>query len=879
MSFWQKLKYLLPFFRRAQERDIREELQSLAAIAEVGELGNLTRAAEEARSVWIWTWLEQLHRDVQYAFRAMRHNIGFTTTAVLSLALGIGANTAIFSLIDAVMLRWLPVENPQELVRLTLRSSRSAAPPGGSFSNAIVAALAEQKDIFSNVGGFSAAVFDLGPRGSISRVPGAWVTGGYYGTLGLNSALGRLLEPADDRPGAPLFAVISYGYWERRFARKPEAIGQSIVVDGVPVTIVGVSPRGFQGANVGAVADITMATAALPRLEPAFAALLNPGNFWLRVLARPQSGVSISQAEAHLDAVWPQIAERVISTGWPDAMRKEMAESKFELIAGGTGYSYLRERFERPLMILMAVTALVLLIACANVASLLLARATARQCEISIRLAIGAERGRIIRQLLTESVLLSMLGAALGVCLAWLTSRFLVETLSRVGGFAGLPPIVFDLTPNWHILGFASVVAIATGVVFGLAPAFQTTAIGGLKMIKDDTPITRARSRLLSSLVTVQVALALLLLVGAGLFARTLRNLLNVDPGFRREGVLVVDLDGQREGYRGARLTEFYRSLLDRVRQLPGVESASLSSHTPLSGSTWSEAVAPKGQPLPQRDNATFIAAGPGFFATMQTPLLAGRDFDERDRGAPNVAIVNQAFGARYFPNRNPIGQYLSATMTRPPSDLQIVGVVKDVSTRSLRLPPAPTVYVSYFQRESRTDALVIRASGSLSQAASAIRKQLQPNFFTTAVEVHALVDQVERTLVWERLMMTLTGGFGALGLALACVGLYGLLGYAVVRRTREIGIRMALGAQQRGVRWMIVQRALRLLVAGVGVGVLAAWLVSRWLQSMLFGLTPMDPSVIAGGVVLLVLAGILAAYFPARRATRVDPITALRHE
>jgi predicted permease len=263
----------------------------------------------------------------------------------------------------------------------------------------------------------------------------------------------------------------------------------------------------------------------------------------------------------------------------------------------------------------------------------------------------------------------------------------------------------------------------------------------------------------------------------------------------------------------------------------------------------------------------------------MQTPLLAGRDFDERDRGAPNVAIVNQAFGARYFPNRNPIGQYLSATVTRPPSDLQIVGVVKDVSTRSLRLPPAPTVYVSYFQRESRTDALVIRASGSLSQAASAIRKQLQPNFFTTAVEVHALVDQVERTLVWERLMMTLTGGFGALGLALACVGLYGLLGYAVVRRTREIGIRMALGAQQRGVRWMIVQRALRLLVAGVGVGVLAAWLVSRWLQSMLFGLTPMDPSVIAGGVVLLVLAGILAAYFPARRATRVDPITALRHE
>jgi predicted permease len=446
-------------------------------------------------------------------------------------------------------------------------------------------------------------------------------------------------------------------------------------------------------------------------------------------------------------------------------------------------------------------------------------------------------------------------------------------------GYGGLPPIVFDLTPNWHILGFASVVAIATGIVFGLAPAFQATAIGGSRMIKDDTPITRDRSRLLSSLVTVQVALALLLLVGAGLFARTLQNLLNVDPGFRREGVLVVDLDGQREGYRGARLTEFYKSLLDRVRQLPGIDSASLTSHTPLSGSTWSEAVAAKGQPVPQRDNATFIAVGPGFFAAMQTPLLAGRDFDERDRGAPNVAIVNRAFAARYFPNRNPVGQYLSATVTRPPSDLQIVGVVKDVATRSLRLPPPPTVYVSYFQRESRTDALVIRTSGSLSQAASAIRKQLQPSFLTTAVEVHALTDQVERTLVRERLMMTLTSGFGALGLVLACVGLYGLLGYAVARRTREIGIRMALGAPQPGVRWMIVQRALRLLVAGVAIGVPAAWLVLRWLQSMLFGLKPMDPGVIAGGVVLLVLAGMLAAYFPARRATRVDPIGALRHE
>jgi putative ABC transport system permease protein len=879
MSFGQRLKYLLPSYRRAQESDMNEELQSLAAIAGPGELGNLTRVAEEARAVWSWTWLEQLYRDVQYAVRTMRHNIGFTATVVLSLALGIGANTAIFSLMDALMLRWLPVSNPQELVQLKLRSGRAGAHGGESFSNAIVAALAEQKDIFSNVCGFSGAVFDVGPRGSVSRLPGAWVTGGYYETLGLNPVLGRLLEPADDRPGAPLVAVISYGYWERQFASNPDVIGRSIPVDGVPVTIAGVSPRGFQGANVGAAANLTMATAALPRLEPASAALLSPGNFWLSVLARPHAGVPVLQSQAHLSAVWPQISERVISTGWPAFQRKEMAESTFELAPGGTGYTYLRERFRTPLVVLMAVTALVLLIACANAASLLLARASARQREISVRLAIGAGRGRIIRQLLTESTFLSLLGAGLGVFLAWITSRFLLDILAGGGHSAGPSAIAFDLTPNWHVLGFASAVAIANGILFGLAPAVQTTAMGGSRVLKDDTRITRARSRLLSSLVTAQVALSLLLLVGAGLFARTLQNLLNVDPGFRREGVLLVDLDGQREGYSDARLMAFYRGLLDRVRQVPGVVSASISSHTPLSGATWTEAVVPKGQPVPERDNAIFIAAGPGFFGTMQTPLISGRDFDERDQGSPNVAIVNQAFVARYYQSRNPVGQYLSATVTRPPSDLQIVGVVKDVTTRSLRLPPRPTVYVSYFQRTPRADSLVIRVAGSFSQAASAIRKELQPSFPNTALDVLALDDQVGRTLVQERLLANVAGGFGVLGLALACVGLYGLLGYSVVRRTKEIGIRMALGAQQRGVLWMIGGRALRLVAVGVALGLPMAWVASRWLRSMLFGLTPMDLSVIAGAVVLLGMAGMLAAYFPAKRATRVDPTTALRHE
>jgi len=869
------LKYLLPSHRRSEESDMRAELQSLALMAEPGELGNITRAAEEARAAWGWTWLEQLWRDVQYAFRTLRHNPGFTATAVLSLALGIGANTAIFSLIDALMLRWLPVHNPQELVQLKMQSPRAGAGPAeDGFSYQLVKALADQREIFSGVCGFSGAGFDVGPRGSVSPVQGAWVTGDCYQTFGLTPALGRLIDRTDDRPGAPPVAVISYGYWQRQFAGNPAAIGQAIEVNSIPATIVGVSPRGFNGAGVGSVADMTFAVAALPRLVPAFAAFLTPGNFWLRILARPREGVSVSQAKAHLAAVWPPIAERVISPEWPAAQRKEMADSTFLFAPGGTGYSYLREQFGKPLLVLMSVAGLVLLIACANVASLLLARATARQREISVRLAIGAGRGRIVRQLLTESTLLSAMGAALGIWLSWLSSRFLVNTLS-----GGQSPVTIDLTPNWHVLGFAYAVALANGVLFGLAPAFQTTLIGRSGMLKQDTRTTHSHSRLLSSLVSAQVALSLLLLVGAGLFVRTLQNLLRVDPGFQREGVLVVDLDGQREGYKDARLTAFYSDLLDRARRVPGVASASISSHTPLSGWTWTEAVAPKGQPVPERDNAVFIAAGPNFFATMRTPLMAGREFDGRDHGSPNVAIVNEALAARYFPGQNPLGQYVTATVTKPPSDLQIVGVVKDSITDSLRSTPGPTVYVSYFQRASATDSLEIRAAASISQIAAAIHKELQPSFPKTPIDVRPLTAQVEQTLVEERLMAKLAGGFGALGLTLACVGLYGLLAYSVVRRTKEIGVRLALGAQRGAVVWMVARRALALVIAGVAVGLPLAWLLSRKVQSMLFGLTATDAGVMGAAVVSLAGAGLVAAYVPARRAARVDPMMALRHE
>ena len=854
---------------------MREELESLAGMAEPGELGNMTRVAEEARAAWGWTWLEQLYRDVQYALRSLRHNPAFTASAVMSLALGIGANTAIFGLIDALMLRWLPVRNPQELVQLAMQSAKGPEHvwEGDSLSYAIVKAMDNQKDIFSHACGFTSWGLQVGPRGSVSRVDGAFVSGDYYATLGLAPALGRLLEPSDDQPGAPLVAVITYSYWQRQFAGNPGAIGQTIVVSNAPVTIAGVSPPGFEGTDVGWRADIMMPLASIAVVDPSAAGLLGPGNFWLRVLARPRTGISRAQAKARLAIVWPQIADQVSSPQWPPKRRKEMADSTFDLLPGATGYSSLRHQFSEPLLVLMAVAGLVFLIACANVASLLLARATARQREISVRLAIGAGRGRIIRQLLTESTLLSALGAAAGVWLAWITSRLLLDTLSQG------QEVAFDLTPNWHILGFAIALALANGILFGLAPALRTTSIGRSAVLSESARTTNSGSRLLSSLVTGQVALSLLLVVGAGLFARTLQNLLNVDPGFRREGVLVAYLDGGHEGYSGAKLSQFYAQLLDGVRRVPGVVSAALTSHTPLSGATWSEAVVPKGQPLPDRDNAVFIAASPDFFRTMGTPVVSGRDFNEGDRGSGLVAIVNQSFVNRFFPGKNPVGEYLTASVSKPPSDLQIVGVVKDSMTASLRRPPGPTVYISYWQRQAQLDALVIRVAGSLSSAREAVHKELAPKFPITPIFVRPLSAQVENTLMEERLMAKLSGGFGVLGLLLACVGLYGLLAYGVVRRTKEIGVRMALGAQRGAVLWMVARRALGLVAAGIVVGLPLAWLAARKVQSMLFGLTPGDSGVLLAAVASLAAAGLVAAYFPARRASRVDPMTALRHE
>ncbi len=873
MREWMR-RLLGAFGRGRADADMQEELRLHADLArEQGRSAPGTAHAMDAlRDQRSLPWLDEAGRDIRYAMRVFRRSPGFAATIVVTLALGIGANTAIFTVIDALLLRWLPVRNPQELRLLQMRTADAepSSPAGESFSYPIVRALAAERDIFDGVAGFSGFAFNFNVGDAVSShvVPGAVVTGGYYQTLGLTPQTGRLLDASDDEPGAAPVVVIGDGYWERQYHRESAAVGQTLRLNGVPVTIVGVSPRGFTGATVGSIADVTVPAAAIPLLSPETATLVNPGNFWMRVLVRPAQGAPASTMLPRLGVAWPRIWQSVSPSGWPESQRRAFAEATFEAAPGGTGWTELRAMFRRPLLVLMGIVGAVLLIACANVASLMLGRAAAGSREFAIRLAIGASRGRVARQLLIESALLAFAGACAGTALAWASGRVLVASVSTTRF-----PVTVDLAPNWRVLAFTGVVAMATILLCGLAPALRASGVGPAAALKDGGRAMGGRSRLLASLVGAQVALSVVLLIGAGLFVRTLVNLETLDPGFDRRGVLLVDLQVRRPAVP--------RELVESVRSLPGVTSVSLSTHTPLSGSIWSDVAVPRGQPLPDRDTAFFVGADAGFFETMGIDILAGRPFAETDAaGAAPVALVNEAFARRYFPGEPPVGRYLSARVRGEPRELEIVGLARDTLARDLRRAAPATVYVSYRQLTGNVPTTIeVRAAGALAPLATRLREVVQPQVPDTRVDVRLLADQVDDVMVQERLLARLAGAFGALALILVCVGIYGLLAYVVARRTREFGLRMALGARPARIVAGVLGGAARLVSIGLLVGLPAAWAGSRWVQSMLFGLEPTDVPTIAGAVSVLCLAAVAAAFVPAARAARVDPMVALRHE
>ena len=821
--------------------------------------------------------LRDTYQDLRYGARMLRQNPGFTAVAVLSLALGIGANTAIFSLIDAVLLRLLPVERPEQLYfiqNVGPRRPGGGAPPYPCFER-----FRDRTQSFTGLAAFTATNPRLRIDGQLEEVRGQRVSGNYFSLLGVKAVAGRTLGPADDSVpgrGGPdgLVAVISYNYWTRRFGRNPAVVGKVVQLGNDPVTIVGVTPPEFYGLFPGMEVNIS-----LPIVTAGADMLAEKTSWWFQAVGRLKPDVRPEQARAELDTIFQSFMDE---TNFNAESRRDNF-ARIDLAPASKGLNTLRQQFSRPLQALMAIVALVLLIACANVANLLRARAAARRKEFAVRLALGASRWRLARQLLTESLLLVSLGGLLGLLFARWGGAFLV------GFFAtGRGRIFIDLALDHRVLLFTVGVALLTGLVFGLAPALQATRVDPNPALKEGAG-TVSRSRFGKSLVATQVALSLLLLVGAGLFLRTLRNLKNVEAGFRPEGVLTVSVYPAETVYQGARLAGLWRDVLARVERLPGVRSASLSALTPLDGSDRGVNVEVTGYtPRAERDRGIRLnQVSPGYLETFGIALAQGRGFTAADHeNAPRVALFNEAAARFYFGDRSPLGAQVrfgfDPRRESPPAPYEIVGVVKDTRTQSLREPDTRLLYLPLTQPRDRLGrlTLALRADDQPAELANSVSRELRaagPDILLT--NVATLSEQVDQSLVQERLVATLSLFFGLLALLLAAIGLYGVMSYDVARRTHEIGIRMALGANAGQVVRLVLRETLRWVAAGLALGLGAAWAATRWLESLLFGLKPHDPLTIGlAALVLLAVAGV-AGYLPARRASRVDPLAALRHE
>jgi predicted permease len=836
---------------------------------EFGGLDQLKEACRDARGT---RWVDETMQDVRYGLRGCRKQPAFTAVAVLTLALGIGANLAIFNLVDALLLRPLPVPQASQLLTITRWLNNNSSE---HFSYPQIRALADRRELFESLCGIGSGIVYIGPPEALEPLGTAWVTGRYFETLQLTPALGRLLAPADDEPGAAPVAVISHGLWQRRFGGDAGVIGRHVVIEGQQVAIVGVTPALFNGATIGETADVTFAIHARPVFEQEDGGWISADARWLRVLARPARGMPLEQLQARLDVAWQPVLEATTRTRSPEARARALSMT-LQLESGETGTSELRRDLRAPLVVAMVLVTLVLLIACVNVANLLLARGAARAREVALRLAIGAGRGRIVRQRLVESVILAVAGTALGVVLAWWASTGLVGLIAaRAGGPDGAI-VMLDIAPNWRLFAVCAGVVVMTTIAFGLAPALRATSIAP-GAIGNSSRVAEAHGRFGKALIVAQVALSLLLIIGAGLFARSLDNLRAIDRGFTAGNVLLANYDPSRLGLGRSELQAFNQSILESVTGLPGVGAASIAAITPLQGG---------GMSVPGTVNGVstgltelyFNVIGPKFFDIVGTPLLMGRDFTHADDAAgPAVAIVNEQFVRQYLGGSAPLGQRVGLPIE--PREMQIVGVVKDAVYESLRARPPATVYLPFLQSRGRPMVLVIDADAPVADVASAIRAAVQPRTPAAPMRIRTFASQIDDSLFEERLMRMLSAIVGALALLLAAIGLYGLMSYSIATRTREIGVRLALGARPARVVRMVLASAVRMVALGVIIGLPLALLSSRLLTRLIFGVTSTDPATIVTAVAILVTVGIAAAALPARRAAAVDPVTSMHVE
>jgi putative ABC transport system permease protein len=842
------------------------------------EFGSIEKYKEQSRESFGLARLDEVRGDLRYAFRTLAGSKAFTIAAVLTLALGIGANTAIFSLIDAVMLRTLPVDKPEQLTMVL--AERPGRQPEDGFTNAMWESIRDQQDVFSSVFAWSTPKqFDFAQGQVAQRVRGLMLSGDYFSTLGIAPAAGRLISRADDLRGCAPIAVLSYAFWQAHFAGAPSALGEVVSLNRATFQIVGVSAPGFFGLEVGKQFDVAIPLCAAALFDKRN--LDSRSRWWLSIIGRQKPGMTPEQVRAGLEALSPGVMRASVPDGTAD-QQQEFFRRKLVPSPAATGPSNLRRTFGQPLNMLMAFVALVLLIACANIAGLILARATARAKEIAIRTALGASRARIVRQLLTESVLLSALGAGLGLLLARWGTGILVASLTTDQN-----PVFVDLSLDGRVLGFTAGVSLLTGILAGLLPALRSTHASLMGAMKSQqAPIGgRVPFRGGRWIVAGQIALSLVLLVGAGLLLRTFVTLFTLDAGFDRNGVLVAtakapwfaaDTVKMPPEQRAATYDEIGR----RLRALPGVTSVARAFTTPIGDDNWFEPVSPGREATSSKATGTFNFVSPEYFRTLRTPLLAGRDFDDRDtKTSAPVAIVNESAARKFFPGVIAIGRHFRTPSQAAP--IEIVGIAKDAKYESLREVIPPTFFLPAVQVPQRVQAeeFLIRTSIPPSALIPSVRSAIRELNSEVPLDIHTLAEQVADNLVQERLLATLSGFFGGLALLLAMVGLYGVLSYFVTQRRVEFGIRMALGAERGSILRLVMRDVVVVLAVGVATGLAAALASVKMLERMLFGLEPRDAMTMAAAACLLSGMALLAGYLPARRATRADPMIALRSE
>ena len=879
--------------RVAAERELDQELRSFidmsieekvragmtredAARAARVDAGSIAAVKDRVRDIGWETVLETSWRDVRYAGRLLRKSPAFTAVAVLTLALGIGATTAVFNVLDAVMFRSLPVRNPEELVLV-----------GGS-QYPVFQAFGQRTEIFTDLLATSGVrPLDVGiENGMRERTDVSLVSGSYFSTLGVQAAIGRVFTADEDRvPGQHAVAVASYGYWRRRFGRDPAILGRVVRIGTTPMTIIGVAPPEFFGEHVGLSPDLWVPLTMWGQLVPGRNLLESPGTGWLRLIGRLKPGVNVSLAQSTLTGTFRQVVAEIFGPQMPADVRRDTASAIIKLEPAGRGISDLRTQFGYALRSLMAAVIVVLLIVCANIANLLLARGAARKREIDLRLALGITRARLFRQLLTESLVLAGLGGAAGIVIAWIGREALLRLISADG--SRLP---LQVTMDARLLVFVLAISCATAIFFGLAPAWRP-ARGGL------APSLAGRSRTVADsqrpgavFVVAQVALSVVLLVVVGLLLKTLANLREVDLGFRPERLLVADVDPPAAGYDNERAVALSRRLLDEIEGMPGVLSASLSEHGVLTGTDNGTnllrpegfVAGPEGFPRTRWD-----VVGPRYFSTIGTQIVSGRDFTQRDNAAaPFVVAINETMARLFFGSADAIGRRMVWDVSGAQKVFEIVAVTRDVKGSNAREPAPPRFYLPYFQMPKVRPTWVlarvrvlVRTTGDPASLAPTLRELVRSQDAGLAVRIDEGPALVSRTLVRERMMAILLIVFGTLAVTLACLGLYGVITYQVSQRTREIGIRLALGAQRADVLTPILQRGGIWIAAGIGGGIALALIAARVVQRLLFGVGPHDPGALIGAVAMMSITGLLAMYIPARRATRVDPLVALRCE